>query len=447
MVHDNSTPIQTALNALAAAGSIPAGGRVRLPRGRYQVSRPVALPSQVILEGDGGGTDYGTGIVAPGYAWGTTLVWSGPDGLASVTAFDGMRQGLDNLNFDDRNIMASGGPATSEAMTGVHIDTSVTSYTGNDKFQSDSVSFYGTHHAWEIGGNAVADNIFPSGDISELRLNKPHVLDPGATDPRAVGYLFESSNSGFNSTLDEPGCLLDENICIWNASSNGLRVMDAQGSVQQGADLVFALWDSGAGGLFVTGEDENTSGLSLRVSPVQPNAIAATELIANRFNHGIRIDGPVQIVSEANNTGTIHQFTSTKALLNQIAIGSDDAVSSMARVALSWATGQLTKVVAGAQFMPYKTVKAITLENLECDASALTCAAKPTFTLEDCGTAAGACTSPTSLGVCTTTAPNTIIDGAIATPNVAAGHYLVVEPTAGTCTALNASITAMARPR
>jgi hypothetical protein len=396
-----------------------------------------------------------------------------------------MRQGLDNLNFDDRNIMASGGPATSEAMTGVHIDTSVTSYTGNDKFQSDSVSFYGTHHAWEIGGNAVADNIFPSGDISELRLNKPHVLDPGATDPRAVGYLFESSNSGFNSTLDEPGCLLDENICIWNASSNGLRVMDAQGSVQQGADLVFALWDSGAGGLFVTGEDENTSGLSLRVSPVQPDAIAATELIANRFNHGIRIDGPVQIVSEANNTGgsgnhtafvlnnaeatvfsaldqsgahtllwtttaaggTIHQFTSTKALLNQIAIGSDDAVSSMARVALSWATGQLTKVVAGAQFMPYKTVKAITLENLECDASALTCAAKPTFTLEDCGTAAGACTSPTSLGVCTTTAPNTIIDGAIATPNVAAGHYLVVEPTAGTCTALNASITAMARPR
>jgi hypothetical protein len=79
--------------------------------------------------------------------------------------------------------------------------------------------------------------------------------------------------------------------------------MDAQGNASQGADLVFALWDSGAGGLFVTDEDENTSGLSFRVSPVQPNGIAATELIANRLNHGVRIDGQSQIVSQANNTG------------------------------------------------------------------------------------------------------------------------------------------------
>jgi hypothetical protein len=248
---------------------------------------------------------------------------------------------------------------------------------------------------------------------------------------------------------------------------------------------VFALWDSGAGGLFVTDEDENTSGLSFRVSPVQPNGIAATELIANRLNHGVRIDGQSQIVSQANNTGgtgntstfllnnpgatvfsaldqsgansllwtttaaggTIHQFTSTK-----LEIASDNPVSSMARTSWSFDTGPMGALVANESMGTKFVQKASTIEKITLDVKeSPTCSMTSTIKCYDCGTAVGACTS----GQTSTLATVTVANGAtrassnvtVSTASVAAGEYISCLVTAGACTVYDAGIEIEARPQ
>lgn len=125
-----------------------------------------------------------------------------------------------------------------------------------------------------------------------------------------------------------------------------------------------------------------------------------------------------------------------------LTINGDSAITAGPRAFIQADTGNLTSIVASGQYDPVKVVKAGTVENIVATASAFTCTGNPTITLEDCGTAAGACASPTALGSATVTAANTSVDGTITSATITAGHYLVWETTAGTCTALNISASA-----
>lgn len=124
------------------------------------------------------------------------------------------------------------------------------------------------------------------------------------------------------------------------------------------------------------------------------------------------------------------------------AINGDNAITAGPRAFIQADTGNLTSIVASGQYNPVKAVKAGTIENIVATASAFTCTGNPTITLEDCGTSAGACASPTALGSATVTAANTSVDGTITSATITAGHYLVWETTAGTCTTLNLSASA-----
>lgn len=110
------------------------------------------------------------------------------------------------------------------------------------------------------------------------------------------------------------------------------------------------------------------------------------------------------------------------------------------------ATGSLTSIVANEIIGAGKAPRAMTIENIEASAAGFTCVSNPTLTLLDCGTSAGACTSgTTTIGSVTLTAANTITDGTVSNPSLAAGHYWAWQVTSGTCTALNATGTAEAK--
>jgi hypothetical protein len=116
---------------------------------------------------------------------------------------------------------------------------------------------------------------------------------------------------------------------------------------------------------------------------------------------------------------------------------------SSASLFLQASTGNLTSIVANGQFGPVKVVRSGTLENIEATASTFsTCSPNPTLTLEDCGTSAGTCSSPSALGSVTLTAANTLTDGSVTSATITAGHYITWETTAGTCVGLNASVSA-----
>lgn len=98
-----------------------------------------------------------------------------------------------------------------------------------------------------------------------------------------------------------------------------------------------------------------------------------------------------------------------------------------------------------ANFSPCKTTRSLSLKNLEAVASGstFTCATPPVITLQDCGTSAGSCGSPTPLAAVTVSAANTITDSSTTFPvAVSSGHYLAYQITAGTCIAVPAGLSA-----
>lgn len=152
-----------------------------------------------------------------------------------------------------------------------------------------------------------------------------------------------------------------------------------------------------------------------------------------------------------NRNGATFQvgFSVTSGL---ITLNGDNGVSTMARLPLDFTTSGITST--GVTFGIYKTVRAITIENFEGLAEIDTsCASGSTLNIYDCGTSApanAACSGGTSLAnVVLSTTPGTAADGTITSANVAAGHYIGAQISAlGTsCTALTASISAMARPQ
>jgi hypothetical protein len=122
-----------------------------------------------------------------------------------------------------------------------------------------------------------------------------------------------------------------------------------------------------------------------------------------------------------------------------VAINGDTAITAGPRAFMPFATGQLAAIVTSGQYFVGQLVKSGTVENFTATAASFTCATNPVLTLEDCGATAGTCSSPTAIANVTLTAANTITTGTITSGTLAAGHFFVVETTAGVCTVLNAS--------
>ncbi len=108
--------------------------------------------------------------------------------------------------------------------------------------------------------------------------------------------------------------------------------------------------------------------------------------------------------------------------------------SSYAHGQLQGITPPLTSVSTSAIYSPSLLDISGTISNVVAVATSFRCSARPTFTLEDCGTSTS-CSSPTPLGSVTLTAANTITKSA-ASAALTSGHYLVWRLTAGSCSEL-----------
>lgn len=128
-----------------------------------------------------------------------------------------------------------------------------------------------------------------------------------------------------------------------------------------------------------------------------------------------------------------------------VTLGTDFSQSAQTRIPLGF---DITAIAATTttQWDEQKTVKAITIENIVTSVGAFTCAVNPVLTLLDCGTTVNSCGSPTATLM---TTPTLTAIGAenetVSVANVAAGHYIAVKFSAGTCTVFNARVTAMSR--
>ncbi|HLW69468.1 MAG TPA: hypothetical protein VKS22_02485 [Candidatus Binataceae bacterium] len=333
MVHDDWTPIQTALNSLAGSSTTPAGGAVRLQRGIYSLPKPLIVPSEATLNLDCGGTDYGQGTAAPGFVFGTTLQWSGPDEMDMIDMYDGLRERIMCGNLDARNV--NGGASPSAAMTGVHLDASLTTLSGNDKARLQEVSVNGAHHGFEIGGNIITDGEYPSADVSEFVLDQTHTSFP-QSDARSIGYVINSSNAGFPiSALFEPSCLGGPNVCIAQISDGGLYVDRASGTASQGPSPAFHIYDVGIEGTITHTEYEGPAGVDcLRVEPTATvagsTAVAGLHFADNWCDgHGdnITLDAGLTMFSKNNLFGSPTPPTLQTNSINAVVYSEGDGVA------------------------------------------------------------------------------------------------------------------------
>lgn len=164
-------------------------------------------------------------------------------------------------------------------------------------------------------------------------------------------------------------------------------------------------------------------------------------------NFTAAVPGPIG--STTPSTGV---FTTLQANTS-LTLPSDNAVTSMARIPMFFDEGTETALTANESLGTYKTVKAITIENIELDVKkSPTCSVSEQITCYDCGTAAGACTAgqtATIMNAITIASGATrqSVDETVNTANVAAGHYISCLITAGTCTVSDNAISMMARPQ
>ena len=161
-------------------------------------------------------------------------------------------------------------------------------------------------------------------------------------------------------------------------------------------------------------------------------------------------------ISFNNNTSRLGYFNSSTGLFTAsfgLGISSDSAVSSMARMPFFFDEGTETALVANESMGTFKTVKAITIENITLDIKkSPACTVSEQITCYDCGAAAGACTAGQTATIMSavtiaTAATRQSINETINTPNVAAGEYVSCLITAGTCTVSDNSISMMTRPQ
>lgn len=176
-----------------------------------------------------------------------------------------------------------------------------------------------------------------------------------------------------------------------------------------------------------------SSGLSLVASPVLPNpsagalgGVISKPTNTNQWLDGISTAGIVTASQPAfsNISGTL--------LTSQLA--------NPATAFLVGFTGAITSIVSNGIIGYGKIARTITLQSIQSAVYAYTCAAGPTITLIDCGTSVGNCSSGTTNKAAVSPTAAGGFDGSIINAGIAAGHYYAFELTAGTCAALNASV-------
>jgi len=235
----------------------------------------------------------------------------------------------------------------------------------------------------------------------------------------------------------QPNSFTNSTIRIQAATSNYTGTIgafefrsSAASAAPSGGALIHINSDSGYGGYLALLRGANTAVFGVKQSSI--------ELFNNTANPITTSTG-----SGANllrSTGTLTDNHIAYFSGNQAVDSGITTTAATARGFIAANTGTLTSVVAGSQYSPIKVVANGTLENIVGTASVLTgCTTNPTFTLEDCGTSAGACASPTALGSVTISAANTLTDGTITSATLTAGHYLAWETTAGVCTSTSIS--------
>jgi hypothetical protein len=143
------------------------------------------------------------------------------------------------------------------------------------------------------------------------------------------------------------------------------------------------------------------------------------------------------VTNAANNAGVAAIDDSGNASFASETINGDNAFTAGPRAFLQASTGPIIAIISNGQYGPAQIVKSGAIENITGVATTFTCTINPTFTLEDCGTSAGTCSSPTALANVTVTAAGTSVSGSITSATLTAGHYLVWKTTAGHCTVLN----------
>jgi hypothetical protein len=306
VLHDATASILRGLSTVAApAGQIPAGGRVKVEVGNYSLVRPLIVPSQVTLEGDCGGTEYDNGEVAPGFVYGTTMTWNGPDRLPAIIVFNGVNQTLRCINLDVRK--TQGGESESTGMTGIYISSDTRQVGGTDKTTIDQVTIDGPHLGVQIGGYITFASQQPQTDESETEVHRLHLITRNPNDSDAIGLIIESANAGFASSFFGVTCIGSFSKCF-DVKNSGTLYLNSLACGLSGPDRICLSWEAGVTGTVINTIDDDRPAATSRSLLVPSTGQASPEvftlnLIGNQFNRKIQVDGQLTIASIGNTAG------------------------------------------------------------------------------------------------------------------------------------------------
>jgi hypothetical protein len=306
VLHDATASINRGLSTVGAPfGQIPAGGRVRVEVGNYSLVRPVIVPSQVMLEGDCGGTEYDAGELAPGFAYGTTFTWNGPDRLPAIIVFDGLNQTIRCINLDVRK--TRGGDADSTGMTGIYVTSDTRELGGTDRTTLDQLAIDGPHLGVQIGGYITYADQQPQTDESETEVHRLHLITGNQNDSDAIGLIVESADAGFASSFFGVTCVGKFHTCF-DVKDSGTLYLNSLNCGLTGPDRVCLSWEAGVTGTVINTIDDSRpieTSRSLLVpitSQAEPQHFTLN-LIGNQFNRNIQVDGQLTINSIGNTPG------------------------------------------------------------------------------------------------------------------------------------------------
>ncbi|MFI5353194.1 MAG: hypothetical protein ACHQZS_09555 [Candidatus Binatales bacterium] len=156
-----------AINAALSADS-PQGGTVQLPAGQYRCAKMLDIANQTTLAGHCAFTIYPNGAVNPNYAYGSAIVWGGPDGAITAREWTGMNEHSECISYN-ANAMNLTGTAP-VAITQMVIDGDVVSGSGprtqNNYAKVYGGGFYNGYVAIREGGAVTVNGQVPKTDVS-----------------------------------------------------------------------------------------------------------------------------------------------------------------------------------------------------------------------------------------------------------------------------------------
>ena len=268
-------------------------------------------------------------------------------------------------------------------------------------------------------GQLTAPSFLATGELSTSSANSTGVdvytglsrfmaFGPNSSTYGSIG-LWGYISTGAGAALQYMNCAPTP-TCLFAAAIGTSATLNAAQ-----ASTTYLDYYSGYGRLFSSGPNSSTAGGFTVIGITSTGGIVYTYIQCGPSNGNCAFDG---ITFNGDSSAT---FTHTP------------------RSVLPFSTGQLASIVSGGQYFAGNLAAPGVLESLTATAASFVCTTNPTITLEDCGTSAGTCSSPTTLASVTLTAANTITTGTVTSATLTAGHYFVFATTAGACTVLNAS--------